>query len=471
MTCYQDECVTLYNDDCINTLKQLPENSIDSVVTDPPYGLSDHKQGDVEACLQAWMEGKPFVKKQGGFMSKNWDSWVPGPEIWKEVYRVMKPGAFIACFASTRTSDLMSMSLRLAGFRKNTDVYYVFGSGFPKATNAGKMIDKVQGNEREFVRLAKGAGAGMSDTLVAIQKGLRPEYELTKGNSKWEGWFYGLQALKPAVEPILLFQKPYEGKAIESILKYDCGALNIDGCRIGTEGGTSKEVDKNIKSNMNSMGGGQFYNGGVNQENYGRWPANLIHDNSEEVLECFPNTGNGHKSKKDDKRYKAEKYADIESGYFGNRGPENSYADSGSAARYFKNCPDDDIEDQEMRRIFYTSKASKKDRDEGCDGMVERHTSTLNEYVNPSEGRTAAKDGGLKRNFHPTVKGTSLMRYLNRLVTPKNGTILDPFMGSGSTGKAALLENFKFIGIEMDAEYCEIAKNRILFAKEKVCSQ
>jgi len=338
--------------DCLEIMRDIPDGSIDAIVTDPPYGLSDHRTSDVFSCLSSWLAGQEYRPNKKGFMGRTWDSWVPGPEVWREVFRVLKPGGHVVAFAGSRTHDLMSMALRLAGFECRDTVLWVYGSGFPKSLDVSKAIDKAAGAEREVVGIDPNSANRKSKSGTAAYGDYADESErlitapATDAARQWSGWG---TALKPAFEPALLFRKPLVGTVAENVLAHGAGALNIDGCRV-EDGG--EETSK------------------------GRFPANLIHDGSDEVLAVFPG------------------------------------AAGGSAARF-----------------FYCAKASKTDR--GTD------------------------------NSHPTVKPTELMRYLVRLVTPLGGTVLDPFMGSGSTGKAAVLEGFHFLGIEQDPSYFNIATERI----------
>lgn len=436
----------LLQGDCLDTLRTLDDNSVDSIVTDPPYGLSDHRPGDVENCLRAWMAGDPYMTKRKGFMSKTWDSWVPGPEVWRECFRVLKPGGYILVFASTRTDDLMSMALRLAGFRKHPFLAWVFGSGFPKATNLSKQIDKAAGAEREVV------GFDAAKAAQQTAKAGTDSYGDFAGNSgaitapatdaarQWDGWFYGLQALKPAMEPIQMFQKPHQGRMVDNIAQYGTGALNIDGCRVATRGEQPKGSGRKPLSYA-GQNHRPYHDREPAPENVtpaaGRWPANVIHDGSPEVVEQFPANAAG----------------------------------KGSAARF-----------------FYCAKASKKDRNEGCEGLQSAHTDRQNKLHGAIQYRNICLACGRilknsvteccgatperipserqkRANNHPTVKPCSLMVYLCRLVTPPGGVVLDPFMGSGSTGKAALREGFQFIGIEREAEYIAIAEQRLAGAQ------
>lgn len=411
--------------DCLNTLRAMPDNSVDSIVTDPPYGLSDHKPADVTACLQAWLAGEPYMARKKGFMGKTWDSWVPGPEVWRECLRVLKPGGHLLAFAGTRTMDLMSMAVRLAGFELRDSIGYAhdgggapvmaycYGSGFPKSTDVSKQIDKLAGAEREVVgRAVYGDGHVQNSAESMGYGGCDPSADdrrltapATDAARQWQGWG---SALKPAWEPIIIARKPLIGTIAQNVLAHGTGALNIDGCRVGSE------VVKSHHTAMLAHGGQNarpWHEGhqATTHENTGRWPANLIHDGSDEVVGLFPANAGGGFGKRGG-RESTEGYRmhhDV--------GQAVGFGDTGSAARF-----------------FYCAKASKRDRGEG--------------------------------NTHPTVKPTDLMRYLCRLVTPPGGVVLDPFMGSGSTGKAAMLEGFRFIGCELSPEYLEIARARIAHA-------
>ena len=398
---------TLYCGDCLEVLRTLPESSVDAVVTDPPYGLS--------------------------FMGKRWDYDVPAEEIWRECLRVLKPGGHLLAFAGTRTQHRMAVRIEDAGFEIRDLIAWVYGSGFPKSLDISKQLDKLAGAEREVVGVSSNIRPN-SDRGNNLAHG---EYgkvwdstaPATEAARQWQGWG---TALKPALEPITVARKPLEGTVAENVLAHGTGGMNVDGCRVGTDGGT-KAV--NFGDNAGAMfGGGKGKpTNDIATLDAGRWPANLIHDGSDEVVGLFPEC-----------KPATSRTAGSGVGMFahGSKEPGTVYADSGSAARF-----------------FYCAKASKADRDEGCEGLEARkgHSNygSIQEFSsNPP-----------RRNHHPTVKPTDLMRYLCRLVTPPGGIVLDPFTGSGSTGKAALLEGFRFVGIEREAEYVEIARARIAAAK------
>jgi DNA modification methylase len=396
--------MTLHHGDCLEVLRTMPDNSVDSIVTDPPYGLS--------------------------FMGKKWDYDVPSEDIWRECLRVLKPGGHLLAFAGTRTQHRMAVRIEDAGFEIRDMIAWCYGSGFPKSLDVSKAIDKAAGAVREVVgrhkasipnitpRPSDGARFSNGDDNITA-----PATEAAK---QWEGWG---TALKPALEPITVARKPLGEKTVAAnVLAHGTGGINVDGCRVGTEEITIR----------GGAGGcvAPWKLTQINAQRVGRFPANFIHDGSDEVVGLFPAArSNGNKT--NDKSGHQDSYV---GGQLKNKVLSSCYSDSGSAARF-----------------FYCAKASKKDRDEGCEGLPVRNNMRVNAPRESEDEKTAERN----RNHHPTVKPTALMRYLCRLVTPPEGIVLDPFMGSGSTGKAAMLEGFLFIGIERDADYLEIAKARI----------
>ena len=460
-----DNEIKLMLGDCLDRLRELPDNSVDSIVTDPPYGIS--------------------------FMAKKWDYDVPSVGVWKEAMRVLKPGghALIAC--GTRTQHRMVVNIEDAGFEIRDVVSWIYGSGFPKSLNISKAIDKRGGVVAEFepfkiavrdamklnnvkrktiiaalgnsmlshyltdgdqpaipnirdykiIRDCVGLGdifdhlfiaeaerevvgskkSSLGGTVAAGERDAGFIYEhkdksfnitapATESAKQWDGWG---TALKPACEFFTLCRKPLSEKTIAAnVLKWGTGGINVDGCRVEYQGDADKE---------HSFRGGSTKAKGIQdwakpsmepvrvQNTQGRFPANLIHDGSQEVLDLFPVTKNGgqNATSRTGKQRGGVTWGGKETG-----APSNFAGDTGSAARF-----------------FYCAKASKKDREEG--------------------------------NTHPTVKPTALMAYLCRLITPTGGTVLDPYMGSGSTGKAARREGFRFVGIEREPEYMAIAEARI----------
>ena len=405
----------LHHGDCLEVLRTMPDNSVDSIVTDPPYGLS--------------------------FMGKKWDYDVPSEDIWRECLRVLKPGGHLLAFAGTRTQHRMAVRIEDAGFEIRDMIAWVYGSGFPKSLDVSKAIDKAAGAEREVIREATPPPAGFKSGTFdnrgpnSFGNGAITA-PATEAARQWQGWG---TALKPALEPITVARKPLGEKTVAAnVLAHGTGGINVDGCRVGTDSVKTNRYTPG--RDMTSFHGSQAGNEYVSSTHEGRWPANLIHDGSEEVVGLFPNTtsGGGNKSRQ------GTTEGGNCYGTYGSPPPDVRDVDSGSAARF-----------------FYCAKASKKDRDEGCEGLAERLSMRYGEKAQgPLPQQTPSKPVA-QRNHHPTVKPTALMRYLCRLVTPPEGIVLDPFMGSGSTGKAAMLEGFQFIGIERDPEYLEIARARI----------
>lgn len=372
----------LHHGDCIEIMRTLDDNSIDAIVTDPPYEL--------------------------GFMGKSWDASgiAYNVDMWREALRVLKPGGHLLAFSGSRTYHRMTCAIEDAGFEVRDQIMWVYGSGFPKSLDVSKAIDKAAGAEREVIGQEKrGGGRQFADGASGFARGMVDiTVPSTDEARQWDGWG---TALKPAHEPICVARKPLVGTVAANVLEFGAGALNIDDCRIeGAVEGPGTTPRSSVGGTRGSMAGAMDrtdYDGSK-----GRWPANLIHDGSDEVVALFPNTTSGA-MKREVGAYEGE----SATGFLrGRSGPSNQHGDTGSAARF-----------------FYCAKASKSDRGAG--------------------------------NHHPTVKPTDLMAYLCRLVTPPGGTVLDPFMGSGSTGKAAMREGFQFVGIDMTPEYVDIATARI----------
>jgi site-specific DNA-methyltransferase (adenine-specific) len=354
-----------------------------------------------------------------GFLGKSWDSTGIAfqKETWELALQLLKPGGHLLAFGGSRTYHRMAVAIEDAGFEIRDQIMWLYGSGFPKSLNIGKAVDKLQGNEREDLgyvepfgrenrkaRQAKGTGT----VPFGGEEGIESKNHLTKGTSPYEGWG---TALKPAHEPVVMARKPISEKTVaENVLKHGTGGINIDDCRI--EGGERDARENNTSYGISRIGEENDIRGNkaIGKTSLGRFPANVMHDGSEVVVKEFPNT-KSIKGKPRTATIKNQTRLNNSQEVFVN----NEYEDEGSAARF-----------------FYCPKVSKKERNRGLD-----------------------------KNNHPTVKPIELMKYLCRLVTPKGGTILDPFMGSGSTGMAAKNEGFEFIGIEKEKEYFEIAEQRI----------
>jgi site-specific DNA-methyltransferase (adenine-specific) len=406
-------------------MRQLKPNSVDSIVTDPPYEL--------------------------GFMGKSWDSTgiAYSVKMWDEALRVLKPGGHLLAFSGSRTYHRMVCAIEDAGFEIRDQIMWVYGSGFPKSLDVSKAIDKQSNVQAEVLSEVPAYGIGGNGTFNghtenATAKVTAPTTDKAK---QWAGWG---TALKPAHEPIVLARKPLIGTVATNVIIHETGALNIDGSRVdGREVSQSRgsKTTSAVYSNINVESLTNAY-----PQELGRWPANFIHDGSDEVVELFPDTGkakperNGKKGGSGFGFFDDDKTANTQG-----RWPADS---GGSAARF-----------------FYCAKASKKDRNEGLDGFAEVRESDRLKDDGVGGDNPRNRSNNARANHHPTVKPTELMRYLVRLVTPPNGTVLDPFMGSGSTGKAAVLERFSFIGIDQSADYLEIAMARIKHAQELIESQ
>ena len=466
--------------DCIDVMHNMDPNSVDAIITDPPYGLQ--------------------------FMGRDWDIGVPGIHFWIEALRVAKPGAYLLAFGGTRKFHRLACAIEDAGWELKDTIMWVYGEGFPRGLNVSLAIDREAGVEREVVGQRGGYAVlyrpGEGKDLVPPTSDITvPATDTAK---KWVGWN---TSLKPAWEPILVCRKPVEGTVAENVQKWGTGAINIDNCRVGDF----------IPTQPLAIGWGKYYGDRdersvPNPTSPGRWPANLIlswpedeyelridtntermeeltrwlHENAEsesigdnmrigeaiynrlseqlqrlfvkldnpgrdEILRLFPNTvatkpivGTGQ-------------LTDTRGQGWGFRSMGSQLSDSGGSAV----------------RFFYVAKASSSDRNEGLDGAIV----TIWHFKCKKCGHAYSKQKeksmchckdpeivtwtGTSKNFHPTVKPTMLMRYLCRLVTPPGGVILDPFAGSGSTGKAAVMDGFNFVGIDIDPEYCDIAERRI----------
>lgn len=396
--------INLIQGDCLAVLPTLAADSFDACVTDPPY----HFGSIVKRFAKTGGGDRPesrvgaYNRHARGFMGKEWDGGDIAfqPDTWAAVLRVLKPGAHMLAFGGTKGFHRMACAIEDAGFEIRDTIMWLYGSGFPKSHNQ---------------------------------------------HDEWEGWG---TALKPAYEPILLVRKPLIGTVAANLAAHRTGAINIDGCRVGAEGGGThcgrRDADGKCLGHPDRSGTafGLTYHAAESTEATGRWPANIIHDGSDEVVGAFPDARGqiADASSSSDSRKTQNVYGDMKRGSDAGI-PRDA---GGSAARF-----------------FYCAKASKKDREEGCDGLPLRQGGIRSETSGQHITRRDGGDPGLVRNNHPTVKPTELMRYLCRLVTSPGGTILDPFTGSGSTGKAAKLEGFNFTGIEREAEYIAIACKRL----------
>ena len=391
---FKNERYRLLLGDCLDVMKSMPDNSVDSIVTDPPYGLS--------------------------FMGKKWDYDVPSVEVWAECLRVLKPGGHLLSFAGTRTQHRMAVNIEDAGFEIRDMVSFLYDT----SETAQTLIESLSPEQLKLLDATFGRDGMLAWTYGS---GFPKSHNL---DGEWHGWG---TALKPALEPITVARKPFKGTVATNVLAHGTGALNIDGCRVGNEERSYSPKGTSTNASMIRVPEHRLGTAGEEVTVTGRWPANLIHDGSDEVLAAFPANAGAAAPVKG-----TEDSAASTGSVTGKRARVKGafHADSGSAARF-----------------FYCAKASRKERNEGLQdpGPQFQHGATLRKVENTDT----------KGNNHPTVKPTDLMAYLCRLVTPPGGIVLDPFMGSGSTGKAALREGFGFIGMEMDPDYFEIAKTRI----------
>lgn len=495
--------VTIYHGDSLDVMMCMPSNSVDSIVTDPPYGLS--------------------------FMGKKWDYDVPSVALWAEALRVLKPGGHLLSFAGSRTYHRMAVNIEDAGFEIRDQIMWIYGSGFPKSLDIGKQLDKRKvwsiavefsnklkvireglgltkhqafnqckmkavtfgGNSwfedgrlpsREDYNLLK-TGLNLDNSFdLLFERGERevtgksdntnPDNHLMASNfaegkttrshlditapatdlaKQWDGWG---TALKPAHEPICVARKPLIGTVAENVLKHGTGGINIDGGRVGTSEKWEGRDMPNAKDG--ATWGGDLNASSSSSHELGRFPANIIFDAEAGAMldkqSGEGQSGGGRKEDNGPRSYIKNNQSNSLSG--ARSGGDGPYYDPERDDYYFITNRHNDSGG--ASRFFYCAKASKADRDEGLEGME----------LKVAGGMAGRQDGSMgsitmSKNIHPTVKPTALMQYLVRLVTPPDGTVLDPFMGSGSTGKAAVREGFKFIGIEREAEYIPIAIARI----------
>ena len=422
----ENDSYKIYNGDMLDMLQVIKPESIDAIVCDPPYEL--------------------------GFMNKSWDSTGIAfkKETWQNCFEVLKPGGYLLAFGGSRTYHRIACAIEDAGFEIRDCVMYLYGTGFPKSMDIAKALEGKltlgSSNPKDFKKLngEQVTRGNWGYATMQLEQGYRNKNYDTEAESEtylgklepttdlakeWQGWG---TCLKPAYEPIIVARKPFKGSVVDNIIKYRVGGLNIDECRIENTNADNYDLEKRqVSKAVGSNNDGWFLD---KMRNYstkhgvvdnGRFPANVITDGSEEVAKGMPNT---------------------------------------------TSTP---IAEESAMRYFYSAKASKKDRDEGLDAFEERKTTDGCIRANVETARKFGANSALRKNIHPTCKPTELMQYLVRLVSPKGATILDPFMGSGSTGKAVMFENrerdanYKFIGIELTDEYLPIAQARIEYARDK----
>ena len=413
----------LINGECLEVMKTLLDNSVDAVVSDPPYGLS--------------------------FMGKKWDYDVPSVDIWAECLRVLKPGGYLLAFAGTRTQHRMAVRIEDAGFEIRDMLVWAYGSGFPKSLNISKILEKKDGLLNNTTETLFNNPNGKRDLSKRSDYGYKYVPQTQKAK-EWEGWGSNL---KPAVEPITMARKPLEKglNIAENCLKWKVGGINIDECRIkaGNDYDITRQSRASKQTEIKKTQVPQTKIEHIATENKGRFPANLILDGSDEVVSLFPNTKSGdikphHNKSNIYGRNSLLKSKTINSSIA-------TYGDSGSASRF-----------------FYCAKSSKEERNRGCEDLEEKIGENGNKLTDQDYRRGDEKPTTSRKNFHPTVKPLSLMQYLVKLVSREKAVVLDPFMGSGTTGMACVNLNREFIGIERELDYFNIATKRIEHSQKQV---
>lgn len=433
--------------DCLEEQKKLPDKSIDAIVTDPPYELA--------------------------FMGKKWDASgiAYNVDMWGECLRVLKPGGHLLAFGGARTYHRMACAIEDAGFEIRDSLHWVYGSGFPKSLSIDKALDKMAGAEREVIGINEDylrrkpngmktpGSTAYGYSQIQQETDARITAPSTDAAKQWSGWG---SALKPAHEPIVLARKPLDGCTIAAnVLRWGTGGLNIDGCRISTNGEhPTGSGDRNSWRTMENREDRQEHGKNITPPS-GRFPANLIHDGSPEVLAEFAKAGE-RKCGKDRNPAKTSNSGFTKHGI---RSEDVNYGDTGSPARFFQSCP---FTEEDIPAFLYYAKASRAEREKGLEGMpISDKRSQYGDGLNSATKIRTEKqsvdgvDRGVIHNGHPTVKPLALMRTLCRLITPPGGLILDPFAGSGTTCMAAKSEGFHYVGIELSPEYCEIARKRV----------
>jgi site-specific DNA-methyltransferase (adenine-specific) len=460
----------IINGDCIEEMKKLPDNSIDAIITDPPYGLefmgkswdSFSDNGDSELLHNIQNDGKDNVYKNKGFNvlpryepNKNNINFQQFTINWaREALRVLKPGGYLLSFGGTRTYHRMACGIEDAGFEIRDCIMWIYGSGFPKSLNIGKQIDKIQGNERDVIGVSsnekdfRDVGKKVKEEIGidklsfgTIENAERKDLEITKGNSEWEGWG---TALKPACEPIVVARKSLSEKNVTlNVLKWGTGGINIDESRIPCNPILDKSQNRTMIQKIDGFekGWGMKPQGKVQVVDLkrGRFPANIILDEesgdmldeqSGESLSKRNLMNEGWSNKQNVLNKNGTGDLDFKS--------ERGFNDKGGASRF-----------------FYCAKASKSERNNGCEELEDKDGNIKSGYAGMNN------ETQTKKNNHPTVKPIKLMEYLIKLVSKEKSLILDPFMGSGTTGIACIKTNRNFIGIEKELEYIKIIETRL----------
>ena len=423
--------MTVLNLDCRHGLAMLPDNSVDAILTDPPYEL--------------------------GFMGHAWDRSGIAYDVamWREALRVLKPGGHMLAFSGSRTYHRMTCAIEDAGFEVRDSIIWVYGSGFPKSLDISKAMGKLHGAERQVVGQQYRAATGRDEGY-----GFGESFDITAPATLiaqlWEGWGTGL---KPAHEPICVARKPMAADTVAAnVMAWGVGGINVDGCRIAIDPVADASQLRTMSVSQHDGADGWGMN--TTRANptarvlgeEGRWPANFIHDGSPEVLALFPETAPSKRGTRNQAARETQASKGAEKARIGGKfGHDDA---GGSAARFFQQCQWTQ-EDLERALLFYCAKASKREKNAGLENVAPKYTGRHSGTSN---------QGSFQQNNHPTVKPVALGRYLARLICPPGGTLLDIFAGSGSFGISATLEGFSFIGFEKDPESAEIANGRLVGA-------
>lgn len=414
--------------DAIQQLQEYPDNHFDAVVTDPPYGLANHTQKDVEKYLHAWLRGEEYTTGKKGFCAKTWDSFVPSPLLWKAILRVLKPGGYVLAFSGSRTYDLMGISLRLAGFQIREGIFWQYAMGMPRGMNISKAIDSYYGLERPAIGpLLLGGGRDHTKLLngqngIGYADGKSTYYKTEAVHSmakRFEDWN---TALKPTCEPIVVAQKPVEGTIVENILKYGVGALNIGACRVG-ESGAETHSNAGCPSVGKKGTHGAYNASRAKKEDKGRWPGNTIFSHHPFCKEaCIPECVVQEHTRQHPESEEEEFFPIFQ------------------------------WEEIDFYPFHYVPKPTVEEKEAGL------------EHLPLASVRGEENEGVERRNSHPTVKPVAMMRWLLDLVVPPGGSVLEPFAGSGTTGVAAVQNKMNITLIEQDEQYIPIIEGRLAHA-------
>jgi len=447
--------IQIHHGNCLDILPALPDCSIDSIVTDPPYEL--------------------------GFMGKKWDNSGIAYNItlWQECLRVLKHGGHLLAFGGTRTYHRMAVAIEDAGFEIRDSLHWIYGSGFPKSLNLSKTLDKMAGAPVKVGKAFKVAGEyGDRDLRDPEKQGLdRDEMRheaVTDAAKEWSGWG---TALKPAHEPIVVARKPLVGTVAGNVLQYGTGAINIDGTRVGTEPMIREAGPAGIPSGTGNYVGNEKPRPFLERsEAAGRWPANIIlthnHDCTDTCTDGCPvrelDQQSGTSKSQERTGARTGKPAERYGAYPGQDNVTMGHSDSGGASRFFT------VTEWDVP-FRYVAKPGKRERNAGLDHLEAKSAGEMTDRQDGTAGLNSPRAGAGRtsgaQNHHPTVKPLALMRWLVRLVTPPNGTVLEPFAGSGTTLVACHLENLNAIGIEMTDEYLPIIEGRLAWAREQTEQQ